>query len=82
MEELIFKGKEESFRIRKSFIELKDRELKDREVKIKRDIKLIVSLFKINTPIQTVYGRGKKLSKPKTQNIRNLYISKKKKKRN
>ena len=25
----------------------------------------IVSLFKTNTPKQTVYGRGKKLSKPK-----------------
>ena len=29
----------------------------------------IVSLFKTNTPKQTVYGRGQKLSKPKTQNI-------------
>ena len=28
----------------------------------------IVSLFKTNAPNQTVYGRGKKLSKPKTQN--------------
>ena len=26
----------------------------------------IVSLFKTNTPKQAVYGRGKKLSKPKT----------------
>ena len=26
----------------------------------------IVNLFKINTPKQTVYGRGKKLSKPIT----------------
>ena len=40
----------------------------------------IVSLFKTNTPKQTVYGRGKKLSKPKTQNkIRNFFILKKKK---
>ena len=31
----------------------------------------IISLFKINTPKQTVYGRGKKLSKPKSQSIRN-----------
>ena len=30
----------------------------------------IISLFKTNTPKQTVYGRGKKLSKPKTQNIK------------
>ena len=30
----------------------------------------IVNLFKTNTPKQTVYGRGKKLSKPKTQNIK------------
>ena len=41
----------------------------------------IVSLFKTNTPKQTVFGRGKKLSKPKTQNIRNFFISKKKKRR-
>ena len=38
----------------------------------------IVSLFKTNTPKQTVYGRGKKLNKPKTQNIRNPFIFKKK----
>ena len=38
----------------------------------------IVSLFKTNTPKQTVYTRGKKLSKPKTQNIRNLFILKNK----
>ena len=25
----------------------------------------VISLFKTNTPKQTVYGRGKKLSKPK-----------------
>ena len=69
---------------------MKDRELKDRGVKIKREIEelffkpkkhKIVSLFKTNTPKQTVYGRGKKLSKPKTQNIRNSFILKKKKKR-
>ena len=45
----------------------------------------IVSIFKINTPKETVYGRGKKRSKPKTQyktnNIRNLFIIKKKKKK-
>ena len=34
----------------------------------------IVSLFKTNTPQQTVYGRGKKLRKPKTQNIRKPFI--------
>ena len=39
----------------------------------------IVNLFKTSTPKQTVYGRGKKLSKPKTQNIRNFFILKKKK---
>ena len=39
----------------------------------------IVSVFKINTPKQTVYGREKKLSKPKTQNTRNPFILKKKK---
>ena len=39
-----------------------------------------VSLFKINTPKKTGYGRGKKLSKPKTQNTRNpIYIKKEKK---
>ena len=32
----------------------------------------IVSLFKTNTPKQPLYGRGKVLCKPKTQNIRNL----------
>ena len=41
-----------------------------------------ISLFKTNTPKQTVYGRGKKLSKPKRQkkinSIRNRYILKKK----
>ena len=40
----------------------------------------IVSLFKTNTPTQTVYGRGKKLSKSETQNkinnIRNPFILK------
>ena len=41
----------------------------------------IVSLFKTNTPKQTVYGTGKKLSKPKTQNIRNPFILKKQKKK-
>ena len=35
----------------------------------------IVSLFKKNTPKQTVYGRGKKLSKPKKQNIKKPFIS-------
>ena len=42
----------------------------------------VISLFKTNTPKQTVYGGGKKLSKPKTQNkinsIRNPFILKKK----
>ena len=39
----------------------------------------IISLFKTNTPNQTVHGRGKKLSKPKAQNIRNPFILKRKK---
>ena len=39
----------------------------------------VISLFKTNTPKQTVHGRGKKLSIPKTKNIRNLFILKKKK---
>ena len=40
----------------------------------------VISLFKTNTPKQIVYGRGKKLSKPKTQNkIRNPFILKRKK---
>ena len=35
----------------------------------------IISLFKINIPKQTVYGTGKKLSKPKTQyKIENRFI--------
>ena len=41
-----------------------------------------ISLFKTNTPKQTVYGWGKKLSKPKTESkIRILFISRKKKKK-
>ena len=39
-----------------------------------------VNFNKTNSPKKAVYGRGKKLSKPKTQNIRNLFILKKKKK--
>ena len=35
----------------------------------------ILSLFKTKTAKQTVYGRGKKPSKPKTLNIRNSVIS-------
>ena len=43
----------------------------------------VINLFKTNTPKQKVYRRGKKLSKPKTQNkIRNPFILKKKTKRN
>ena len=42
----------------------------------------IVSLFNTNRPKQTLFWRGKKLSKPKTQNkpsnIRNPYILKRK----
>ena len=37
-----------------------------------------MSLFKTNTSKQTVYGRGKELSKPKAQNkIRSPFILKK-----
>ena len=40
----------------------------------------VISLFKTNTCKQTMYGRGKKLSKTKTQNkIRNLFTLKRKK---
>ena len=39
----------------------------------------VISLFKTNTPKETVYGTGKKLSKPKAQNIRNPFILKSKK---
>ena len=48
----------------------------------------VVSLFNTNTPKQTLYGREKTLSKPKTQkqsdksisnSIRNFFIIKKKK---
>ena len=42
----------------------------------------IVSLFRKNTPKQTVYGRGKKLSNLKRQNIRKPFISKVNKKKN
>ena len=34
-----------------------------------------MSLYKKNTPKQAVYMRGKKLSKPKKQNIKNTFIS-------
>ena len=49
----------------------------------------VLSLFNRNTPKQTVYGRRKKLSKPKTQkqseenmtnNLRNPFILKQEKK--
>ena len=33
----------------------------------------VISLFKTNTTKQTVYGRGKKISKPKTQNQKFFY---------
>ena len=33
-----------------------------------------VSLFKTNTPKQTMYGRGKKLSKPKTQSKLEIFL--------
>ena len=44
-----------------------------------------MSVFKTNyfnklEPIKIVYGGGKKLSKPKTQNTRNPFLLKKKKK--
>ena len=35
----------------------------------------IVSLFKRSTPKQTVYGRGKKLSKPRKQNTKKPFIA-------
>ena len=42
----------------------------------------VISYFKTNTPKQRVYGKEKKLSKPKAQskikNIRNLFILKNK----
>ena len=42
----------------------------------------VISLFKINKPKQTVYERGKKLSKPKTQSkIRKPFILKKRNRR-
>ena len=40
----------------------------------------IVSVFKTNTPEQTDYGRGKKISKPKKQNKINPSISEENKK--
>ena len=41
----------------------------------------IVSLFNTNTPKQTVHGRRKKLSEAKTQNIRDPFILKKRKRK-
>ena len=35
----------------------------------------IISLFKTGTPKGTVYGRGKKISKPRKQNMKKLFIS-------
>ena len=34
-----------------------------------------ISLYKTNTPKQTVYGRGKKQCKPRKQNIKKPFIS-------
>ena len=34
----------------------------------------IKSLFKTNTPKQTVYGKGQKLSKPRKQNLKKSFI--------
>ena len=39
----------------------------------------IASLFKTTAPKETVHGRREKLSKTKTQNVRNPFILKKKK---
>ena len=33
----------------------------------------IISLFKTDTPKGTVYGRGKKISKPRKQNIKKAF---------
>ena len=42
----------------------------------------VIRLVKTNSPKQTVYGRGTKLSKPKTQNkIKNPFLLKKKEKK-
>ena len=38
----------------------------------------IVSPLETNAPKQTMYAKGKKLSKPKTRNVRNPFILKKK----
>ena len=46
---------------------------------ISKPIRKSVSLFDTNTPKQIVYGRGKKPSKPKIQNIKKI---KKEQKRN
>ena len=42
----------------------------------------IISFFRTNTPKQNVYGRGKKLSNIKRQNIRKPFISEVNKKKN
>ena len=34
-----------------------------------------ISLYKTNTPKQTVYGRGKKQCEPRKQNIKKPFIS-------
>ena len=39
-----------------------------------------MSLFKTNTPKQTVHGRGKELNKQETQNIKKPFISEENKK--
>ena len=39
------------------------------------------TLFETNKPQQIVYGRRKKIIKPKIQNIRNYFILKKKKRK-
>ena len=38
-----------------------------------------ISLFKTNTPKQTVYGKGQKISKPRKRSIKKPFISEKNK---
>ena len=41
----------------------------------------MIRLFKTNIPKQTVHGKGKKLSKPRKQNIKKPFISEENKKK-
>ena len=65
---------------KKIYIKRKYLKIKRKKQFLKVKILIIVSLFKTNTPKKTVYGRGRNLSKPRKQEIKNPFISEENKK--